>query len=451
VSATDPFEKVVHLVAGSVGVEPIRCTRPGEALDVLRKSPPRHVLVVVRPDVLDVNFAYELLDVATKVDDDPFADFTYGIVTGRDPEAALAFWNETQAVRTDPRLVPQRLLDIAGPNALDDDRVMFWGRAVEMPWARKKLEHDSLNHGKRGYPDAQLGRLSGFGFVHLHGHGWPDRIDCGLTAEQLQKVDWRHAIVWNGACYTGVTSRWFDATGGAVVEKTAPSSFCLSLLERGTSAYFAALHPDHGAPVMQEVEYAFSTGAPLGLVLKHTHDALVLARGGKPIALPRWKAGPPPAPPVRGQVEFDGTAARVLFGDPRAQPVPRVCSEALAVETAPLDGGGLRIAVRPQNVDLAWTPVDVFHWDLVGGKAPFNHCLRVRVAVPPGFAPTEVRVRAAQNDGVELEHRLVGFALEDWHGERFLHVQVDFAAKDLIRSAFWSVKTKVELEALPAR
>jgi hypothetical protein len=34
--------------------------------------------------------------------------------------------------------------------------------------------------------------------------------------------------------------------------------------------------------------------------------------------------------------------------------------------------------------------------------------------------------------------------VEDWHGERFVHVQIDFAAHDLIRSRFQDRKTKVE-------
>jgi len=46
--------------------------------------PPRFVVFVLPPEKIDVDLAHQILEMATRVDDDPFVDFEYGFVTGRD-------------------------------------------------------------------------------------------------------------------------------------------------------------------------------------------------------------------------------------------------------------------------------------------------------------------------------------------------------------------------------
>ncbi len=60
-------------------------------LDGLRRSPPHYAVFVLPPEKIDVELSHELLETATRVDEDPFVDFEYAFVTGRDGAAARRF------------------------------------------------------------------------------------------------------------------------------------------------------------------------------------------------------------------------------------------------------------------------------------------------------------------------------------------------------------------------
>jgi hypothetical protein len=441
-----PYAKVVEAALAAVDTkEPLRFVRPEGLLPRLRELRPATALVVVAPDTLDVNLARELLLVASRVDDDPFVDFDYGFITGRTPEAALAFLAATEEVRARPELVEKRVLEIAGPNALDDDRVIFWGRPIALP-PLPGYAHESLNHGRRGFADAQVGKLSGYGVVHLGGHGVPERVEQGLTAAQIARVEWPHAIVWSGACWTGVVDRWFDMRGEKVKERRCREPFCLAVLERGVGAYLAALHPDHGIPVWQEIEHVMQTGCSLGAAMRHDYAQVVLASGGRRPDLPVWKDGEAPPPLGRGSMELVGTAARVLFGDPRIRPFEKMLPDTFALETAPAEGG-LRIVATLQDLRAKASLMDTFAGDL--GKDPmlFNDRALLQVPIPADLAVADVRVESAKQGETDLVHRLVGFAVEQVRGGSVLHVQVDFAATAFQRSAFRKKGSRLELLA----
>ncbi len=68
-----------------------------DTLAELRKVPPRFVVFVLPPEKIDVDLAHQILEMATRVDDDPFVDFEYGFVTGRDGAAALRFVRRIEA------------------------------------------------------------------------------------------------------------------------------------------------------------------------------------------------------------------------------------------------------------------------------------------------------------------------------------------------------------------
>jgi len=429
VPKTDPFHAVVVKTLAAAGTrEVVRFERPADALPALRKIRPRHVIVVVRPETLDVNLAYDLLDTFSRVDDDPFVDLGYGIITGRTPEAALAFLQETQAVRKRPGLTPRSVMDNLGPNMADNDRLILWGRANCLPPLQGGFKLDSMNHGRRGYPDDRLDALRGWGFIHLGGHGVPDRIEQGLTARQIAKANLRHAVVFNGACWTGVTRRSFDWRTGRIRAVETEDSFCLEVLERGAAAYLAALHPDHGIPVYQEMERMFWTGESLGEVMKHTYDQVVLASGGKRPELPRWRDGESPPLLGRGKVELYGTAARVFFGDPRLRPTRSVAKPPYGIKVTPVRGG-FRIAARMRNPDLRFTHMDTFAGDLAKNPMQFNDRFYLQVKLPAGSKIVSVEVVSAKAKRKDVKHRLVAFAVEERDGRSILHVQVDFPTR----------------------
>jgi hypothetical protein len=140
----------------------------------------------------------------------------------------------------------------------------------------------TISHGTRGFARERLDSMDGAGLLHFGGHGYPDRIvDC-LNGPFVRRLQTAPCVVFNGACYTGVTDRWFDLASGTVAERhVRPAEcFCLGVLSGRAVGYLAALHPDHGVPVYQEMERLATTGGSLGDLLKHTHDGVVLGSGG---------------------------------------------------------------------------------------------------------------------------------------------------------------------------
>ncbi|MCC6669423.1 MAG: hypothetical protein IT458_00060 [Planctomycetes bacterium] len=450
VPADDPFAAVVR-DALRVAQAPaaIRCARPAEALARLRAEAPRFALVVVRPQDLDVNLAYDLLDVFARIDDDPFVDVAYGVVTGRDAAAARAFLARSDAVRREPSRIPRASLEVMGPNQMDDTAARFWGRPIALPrlagWRQQ-----SLNHGRRGYPDTRLAELQGYGLVHLGGHGVPERIEQGLTAAQVRRLDWSDAIVWSGACWTGVVGPWVEYRAGRVERRTCAEPFALEVLENGAAAYLAALHPDHGIPVYQEIEHVLATGATLGEALECTYDALVLHAGGRRPELPRWREGAPPPPSGRGNVEFQGTAARILFGDPRIRPCAALVPASFSVRSE-RDGKVLRITATLRHTELRNGLSDTFAGDLASDPMLFNERMALKVPLAPGDPGQRITVeRARSGPGLlrrsrDLPSRVVGHAVEEEDGRRFLHVQVDFPAAGFQESEFRRAGTQVVL------
>jgi len=59
--------------------DPVSCARPTYSLR-LQALAPAYALIVVAPEDLDVNLQYELLDVLSRIDDDPFVDCRYGFI-----------------------------------------------------------------------------------------------------------------------------------------------------------------------------------------------------------------------------------------------------------------------------------------------------------------------------------------------------------------------------------
>jgi hypothetical protein len=416
---------------------------PAAVLPDLRTLRPQYAILVLAPQSLDVNLAWRWLSAASQLDDDPFVDVCYGVITGATPDDAIAFWQRIVDVEKDPSTLAPRLLDCLGPNQLDNDRVivhpqLFWGS-----WLRGSLDARGMNNGLQGFADADLGKLSGYGILHFGGHGFPDRIDQGLTAQQLAGAQLSPAVVFSGACSTGVTSSAFEMTGGRWAERTyaADQSFCLTMLRQPVVAYLAATHPDHGVPVYQEMERWLTTGCTLGEVIKGTYDAVVVANGGHALDLPVLKDGQPLPAWSPKQIMLYGTAARLLFGDPRLRPCGPVYGAPLGVSG--LDDGG-HVKVTVEHPEVPWSLMDTFECDMAAQPNSFNDRLCVRI---PLGGPADVRSvsASAAADGKSVPSKVVGFAVEDWGGQRYLHVQVDLPSTGYQQGPMRTKSATVEL------
>lgn len=450
IDAEDSYFPVVQYASQASGTnEILTFSRPEELLSRLRKIKPDFVLMVMRPETIDLNFAYDLLDTASRIDDDPFVDFCYGIITGRSPEATLSFMKETQAVRDDPGLIPGGAIDVLGPNGIDSSEVSIWPYAMTLPYLwRYKCK--SLNHGMRGYPDDRLKDLEGYGIIHFGGHGIPDRIENGITAEQIGRVNLSHALFFNGACWTGVTHSYFDFRHGRIEKKVCKDPFCLRVLDKRPAAYFAAVHPDHGIPVYQEMERLFYTGASLGEVMKYTYDQVVLASRGMDCKLSKWKPGAPTPTTGRGKTELYGSAARLLYGDPRVKPIIEPVAPPYRADVEKTLEG-LYVQAVMNNLLLRFTHMDTFSGDLCAESVPFNDRMYLQLNIPKDVSVGEVEIVSAKGRNGDLKHRLVAYALEEWRGKRILHVQIDFEATAYQVSPYRDKSSIVELLIQPKK
>jgi hypothetical protein len=288
------------------------------------------------------------------------------------------------------------------------------------------------------------------GFIHLGGHGYPDRIVDGISGRQAKMLQLPPCVVFNGACYTGVTHRWFEqwTANGTVGEQTVATedSFCLNLLANGVIAYLAALHPDHGIPVYQEMEYMAYTGASLGEVMRHTHNGVILGNGGQ---LPRFETFSDDMPSPKWtptDVMLKGTAARVLFGDP-ALVVTEEFTKPPFVASMAVEADQLRITAVLANNALKSEYTDTYHADLASNKQLFNDRAFVTCDLPDGWERVDsVNVSSVRVGGQELPNRLVGYAVETDDEVRRLHVQVDVPTTGYMQSRFRRAGATVVLE-----
>jgi hypothetical protein len=413
----------------------------------LKQRQPRYALVFIEPDELDVNFAGRWLTMTSRLDDDPFVDVRTGFITGATPEAAEAFVGRIAAAVEGQLRLPGAFVDDLGPPEAGNQQYFNTFRGSQfVPALEGRFGVRSLAHGKGGFTEDRLGSLDGAGLVHFGGHGHPDRIDDGLTAAQLPRLRLAPCVVFNGACYTGVTDCWYETTGDRVVERTvAPRDcFCLNLLRTDAIAYLAALHPDHGMPVYQEMDYLACRGAPLGDVIKHTYDGVVVGAGGKMPPFEPLRGGTTAPPPNPADVMLKGTASRVLFGDPALIVCDAFTPPPFTTQVTE-EGGALRVTATLANPALRSTFTDTYHNDL-NPQAPFNDRALVVVDLPAGWdAVGPVEVVAVRGGGRTLSHRLVGQAVEQDQGGRRLHVQVDVPAEGFQQSALRTAGATVEL------
>ena len=422
------------------------------AKDMLVSRNPYYIQLFMLPGELDVNFGWRWLTMIAGLDDDPFVDTRTGFITGTNPQEATRFVNRiAQAISGELKL-PAAMIDNLGPNpqAASDFFNRFPG-SYFVPVLGKTLVLQGISHGNAGFKDEWLDALKGAGIVHLGGHGHPDGIDNGLTASQAVRVTLDPCVVLSGVCYTGVCDRSYEmySPAGTVVEKRMQpeNSFCLQLLTNNVIGYLAALHPDHGIPVYQEMEYMARKGASLGEVMKYTYDGVVLGNGG---SLPEFELlvdGMKSPQWTPADIMLKGTASRILFGDPSMKIMSAIDAP------APLDismenrGSVLVVGAIMNNPEYKSLFTDTYHDYIAFQQNMFNDRVVISVELPEGFeTPETVKVLGAANGSKVIRNRLQGWGVEMDNGRRTLHVQVDLASTGYMQSEWRNKGAAVGIE-----
>jgi len=206
------------------------------------------------------------------------------------------------------------------------------------------------------------------------------------------------------------------------------------------------LHPDHGIPVYQEMEYLAYSGASLGDVMKHTHDGVVLGSGGMMPVFESFADGSPSPQWTPSDVMLKGTAARVLFGDPAMVVGEAFVKPPFAVSLEQ-DESALRVTAILSNAGLKSTFTDTYHADMAWDPNSFNDRALITVKLPAGWQKvSNVEVLSVKAGGKPLRSRLVGWGVEHDRGAMQLQLQVDVPTEAYMQSKLRVTGAKVELK-----
>jgi len=393
-----------------------------------------------------VNFAWHWLKLTTEVDADPFVDVRTGFITGKSPKAAVAFMRRIREVVENQTSLPAAFVDNFGPNetsapdAFDEQA----GHSL-LPVYSARMAVRSIFHGTNGFTDQRVGSLTDAGILHFGGHGYPDQVVDGISSALVAKLNLAPCVVFSGACYTGVTGRWFDLPRVSEKWVNPTASFSLNLLANNVIGYFAALHADHGMPVYQEMEYLATTGASLGDIIKHTYDGVILASGGE---LPNFETL------TNGMAELHwspsemmrkGTASRILFGDPSLILTAAFSEPPFEIQTKPEGDKTLHVQATLKNERLTATFTDTYHADLAADSRMFNDRALISLELPKDWKKlATVRVIKAEAGRRAIRSRLVGWGLEEDGSALRCHLQVDLAASGFMQSEFRKPGSTIE-------
>lgn len=391
-------------------------------MEAIRRISPAFVCVVVRPETLDINLNYDILELSTHLDDDPFPDFTYGFVTGSTASHAVAFVNNMIRAELNPSDIPQKLVAFGPSNVSQaDDKTSFdW----LTDWQCSRLAHEPGNFSKE-----HLGELPNKGIIRFWGHGSPRDVDDSLSYSQLQNLNLYPSVVFAGPCFSAVVHRYYEWDGcdTSVKESRVPAeeSLALMFITKGATAYFGALHEDRCVSAAWEMEYVLATGDALGTVMKHTYDTIVMARGGKRLAFSRLGDGK--SPPNENSIDFqiNRAAGRILLGDPAYQPFSKAVPYPVKTDSL-LTATGLEIEASVVEPQMRSSFVDIYHNDLCSCDTP-DDVLYFRVELSADFPKTYSVSHIEDNCPLkDVKHSNIVWAEEFWQGKRLLHIQIGF-------------------------
>jgi hypothetical protein len=424
---------------------------PEKVLPELKRLAPRHVALVLPPGDLDFAFQRRFLETATRLDDDPFVDFAFGYVTGATGADASAFVDACLAAGAKP--VPAVLGALWGGNDSSLDRSGDYRfRTGRAPLVRCQVKGDEKTHD-RAFLAGWLPRLARCTLLEFSGHGFPEQVVGGMDAADVKGLRLPGAVVLNVACWTGVTRTWFEETDGklARLEVAPEKSLALALLRTGICGYTAYLGPRPAGPELdRDLVSLAADGDSLGDARRRDYDKTVLGflgYGEERLRLERIEDGTrvrPGRDEVRDIMLEDATGG-VVFGDPAVRPfVPRPGDDPIATK---VERGEKAIVVTADCPhECIW-----LHLPDPTGRIGGETAMKVYERIPlRDLLVRDVVVDDVRVGEVRLASRVV-WAVEEDHGERFVHVKVMFPRiGECPKDADLSLRFTVNAAASPA-
>ncbi len=144
------------------------------------------------------------------MDTDPFVDFSYGFITGRDGEAALRLVNASSV--NNPDRQPAITMFGVGSKEMGRSSVQKFDwplRGATIPVTAYQSAGAADDERDGAFIQESISRLSKPSLLLLASHGYPDGLVGGPKATDLKGVDLAGSVVLNIACYNGVTGSWY--------------------------------------------------------------------------------------------------------------------------------------------------------------------------------------------------------------------------------------------------
>ncbi len=326
----DAFLPAAQSLATFHGAEVVRFESSDldQVLETVRRHQPDHVAFVLPPSNIDVDLSHDILELAVRVDDDPFVDFEYGFITGRDGAAASAF--VSRILRAHDHDYGRRASMFGswegqmGPMRAPMTAFAAMGFEAKSYYVRVHDEEPKRIESAR---NAFQG-MKGSDALLFFSHGYPDEMSFCFRAQDLRdwKVDLWPSILVNCACYNGAPGRWYAPGRGGPEDKGRVDpkvSVALQILDAGVPAYVAGVDPWHGLLANQVFDLIVGEGMRLGEATKRMFDRLALEFWPERIDFP-------PTAEHRLRFSGEGTNNRrhngggmILFGDPAFAPFER--------------------------------------------------------------------------------------------------------------------------------
>lgn len=414
------------------------------AMALLTARQPDFVAFVLPPDQIDVDLVHQIMEMSTQLDDDPFVDFEFGFITGRDGPAALRFVERIVAAwQTKPGRSAGLFGSWEGPTLPPRSRLTAF-QALGMDADSRYVPMQGPPADRAVRARAALADLAKKDALLFFSHGYPDEMVGCFKAKELRdwQVELKPALLVSCACYNGAPGRWFapGADGSPRVQPApAPAdSICLQLLESGPPALIAGIDPWHGPLAIQVFGYVVDDGLRLGAATKRMYDRLALDFAPQRLHFP-------PTLEVKNRFAGEGVlnrrhngAGMILFGDPAWAPFAHNASKLQSAQITAATPLALRLRWQPQVIGQ---PADDFlvpmnrlldYYSVKTADVLKELSLEVYqvVPLPEGVpAPAALFVTSARSGDADVATKPVQLLLERHAGQRLLHIRVPLAVR----------------------
>jgi hypothetical protein len=310
---------------------PFHSDKLDDAFAELKEKQPDFVVFVLPPEKIDVDLTHAILRRSTLLDDDPFQDFEYGFISGRDGAAALRL---VETIKAAWKREYGRTAGFFGSwegLVVPPNQTLSAFKALKMQAEQRFVLARAPEAERRQAAREALAKLGGKDALLFFSHGYPHEMGACFQAKDL--IDWNvrlgPAVLVNCSCYNGAPGRWFAAGPNGPEERPptpAADSVALAILDSGVPAYFAGVDPWHGPLAIQVFNYVVDDGLRIGQAAKRMHDRLALDFYPERVYYE-------PTAAVKNRFGGDGQinrrhngAGMILYGDPAWAPFAKNAS-----------------------------------------------------------------------------------------------------------------------------